>query len=115
MFAPSAPPLRGSVASGCDLLPPNFPGIFFEAYGSPRIHRSRLGLSAGGVGVVVRIFLRRPRPPRDVLIRGYRPWSSMQYPHQPGRGVPEFLGAALRYVVAPPDVPFGRLEQVPGP
>src|SRR3712207_6698396 len=39
----------------------------------------------------------------------------MQYPHQPGRGVPEFLGAALRYVVAPPDVPFGRLEQVPGP
>jgi hypothetical protein len=40
---------------------------------------------------------------------------SMQYPHQPGRGVPEFLGAALRYVVAPPDVPFGRLEQVPGP
>src|SRR5688500_4892801 len=39
----------------------------------------------------------------------------MQYPHQPGRGVPEFLGAALRHVVAPPDVPFGRLEQVPGP
>src|SRR3712207_5348106 len=39
----------------------------------------------------------------------------MQYPHQPGRGVPEFLGAALRNVVAPPDVPFGRLEQVPGP
>jgi hypothetical protein len=44
--------------------------------GSSRIHRSRLGSSAGGVGVVVRIFLRRPRPPRDVLIRGYRPWGS---------------------------------------
>src|SRR3712207_2815138 len=39
----------------------------------------------------------------------------MQYPHQPGRGVPVLLGAALRYVLAPPDMPFGRLEQVPGP
>src|SRR3712207_9247461 len=39
----------------------------------------------------------------------------MQYPHQPGRGVPALLGAALRQVVAPPDMPFGRLEQVPGP
>jgi hypothetical protein len=43
-----------------DELPENFS----EAYDSSRIHRSWLRSSAGGVGVVVRIFFRRPCPPR---------------------------------------------------